>query len=90
MTITIQFQYTPDGKREAAPVLATEGIKTPPLVLIGSADSTVPPELSQKLAGQWGGVTDIKTYPGEDHDLLLHNNSSWTDIASFLRTLEQK
>jgi pimeloyl-ACP methyl ester carboxylesterase len=64
------------------------GIKTPLLVLIGSADSVVPPELSQKLAGQWGGVTDIKTYPGEDHDLLLHHNSSWTDIAAFLRTLE--
>jgi pimeloyl-ACP methyl ester carboxylesterase len=66
------------------------GIKTPLLVLVGSADPVIPPELSLKLAGQWGGVTDIKTYPGEDHDLLLHNNSSWTDIKAFLQTLEQQ
>ena len=66
------------------------GIKTPLLVLIGSADPVVPPELSQKLAGQWGGVVDIKTYAGEDHNLLLHNNSSWTDIAAFLQTFASK
>ena len=66
------------------------GIKTPLLVLVGSADPVIPPELSQKLANQWGGAADIKTYPGEDHDLLLHNNSSWSDIAAFLKTLGAK
>jgi pimeloyl-ACP methyl ester carboxylesterase len=65
-------------------------IKTPLLVLVGSADSVFPPELSQKLAGQWGGAVEVKTYPGEDHDLLLHPNSSWADIAAFLQTLKQK
>jgi hypothetical protein len=64
------------------------GIKTPLFVLIGSADSTVPPELSQKLAAQWGGPVEIKTYPGEDHDLLLHANSSWADVSAFLQSLE--
>jgi pimeloyl-ACP methyl ester carboxylesterase len=62
-------------------------IKTPLLVLVGSADSVFPPELSQKLAGQWGGAVEVKTYPGEDHDLLLHDNSSWADIKAFLQTL---
>jgi dienelactone hydrolase len=63
-------------------------IKSPLLVLLGSADSTVPPELSQQLAGQWGGAVDVKTYPGEDHDLLLHSNSSWADTAAFLQSLK--
>jgi uncharacterized protein len=63
-------------------------IKTPLLVLSGAADPVIPPELSQKLADQWGGAVDIKTYPGEDHDLLLHNNSSWADITAFLRMVE--
>jgi pimeloyl-ACP methyl ester carboxylesterase len=65
-------------------------IKTPLLDLVGSADSVFPPELSQKLAAQWGGATNIKTYPGEDHDLLLHHNSSWADIATFLQALARK
>jgi pimeloyl-ACP methyl ester carboxylesterase len=65
------------------------GIKTPLLVLVGEADSVFPPELSQKLAGQWGGAAEVKTYPGEDHDLLLHHNSSWADISAFLQTLGQ-
>ena len=65
-------------------------IKNPLLVLIGTADATIPPALSQKLSDQWGGATDIKTYPGEDHDLLLHANTSWADIAAFLQTFETK
>jgi uncharacterized protein len=77
-------------KRYFNSISRAPGIKTPLLVLIGSADPVIPPGLSQKLAGQWGGVTDIKTYPGEDHDLLLHNNSSWADVATFLQTLKQK
>ena len=66
------------------------GIKTPLLVLIGSSDPVIPPELSQRLANQWGGAVDVKTYPGEDHDLLLHHNSSWADIKDFLQTLAQQ
>ena len=77
-------------KRYFDSISRAPGIKNPLLVLIGSADPVIPPELSQKLAGQWGGVTDIKTYSGEDHDLLLHNNSTWADIKAFLQTLEQK
>jgi uncharacterized protein len=66
------------------------GIKTLLLVLVGSADSVFPPELSHKLAGQGGGTVDVKTYPGEDHDLLLHHNSSWTDVKTFLQTLARQ
>jgi hypothetical protein len=65
-------------------------IKNPLLVLIGAANSTNPSALSQKLAGQWGGANEIKTYPGEDHDLLLHANSSWADIGTFLQTLARE
>jgi uncharacterized protein len=64
------------------------GITTPLLVLIGTDDLVIPPEMSQKLADQWGGAVDVKSYPGEDHDLLLHNNSSWANISDFLKTLE--
>ena len=75
-------------KRYFDSISRAPGIKTPLLVLIGSADPVIPPELSQKLAGQWGSAVDVKTYLGEDHDLLLHHNSSWADIGAFLRTLE--
>ena len=60
------------------------GIRSPLLCLIGAADPVVPPTLSLKLAGSWGGQTEIKSYPGEDHNLLLHDNSSWADIMAFL------
>jgi uncharacterized protein len=60
------------------------GIHSPLLCLIGAADPVVSPALSLKLAGSWGGETEVKSYPGEDHGLLLHDNSSWADIAAFL------
>jgi dienelactone hydrolase len=63
-------------------------ITTPVLCLIGAEDTTIPPELSFRLMDAWGGKTTVKTYPGEDHGLLLHDNSSWTDIADFLHTIQ--
>jgi pimeloyl-ACP methyl ester carboxylesterase len=63
---------------------AAPGIHSPLLCLIGAADSAVPPALSLKLAGSWGGEREVKSYPGEDHNLLLHDNSSWADIMAFL------
>ena len=60
------------------------------LCLIGSADAFVPPELSVRLASAWGGATKVITYPGEDHGLLFHNNSSGADIAAFLHSIESK
>ena len=66
------------------------GITTPMLCLIGSADAFVPPELSVRLASAWGGATKVITYPGEDHGLLFHNNSSGADIAAFLHSIESK
>ncbi len=65
-------------------------IKTPLLTLIGATDPVVPPDLSHKLVSQWGGAVEVKTYTGEDHDLLLHANSSWVDISAFLQTIGQK
>jgi uncharacterized protein len=66
---------------------AAPGIHSPLLCLIGAADPVVPPALSLKLANRWGGETEVKSYPGEDHNLLLHENSSWADIAAFLGRL---
>lgn len=60
-------------------------IRSPLLVLIGADDTAVPPALSQRLASNWGGQTTVKIYEGENHGLLLHENSSWSDIAKFLQ-----
>ena len=64
-------------------------IRSPMLCLIGSADQAVPNERSLKLVSQWAGETVVKTYPNEDHGLLLHNNGSWADIRAFLRRFER-
>jgi hypothetical protein len=61
------------------------GIRSPLLCLVGAADPVIAPERSLKLAQSWGGETTVKTYPGEDHGLLAHENSSWDDIEAFLK-----
>ncbi len=62
-------------------------IRSPLLCLIGAADPVIPPERSLRLVSQWGGETVVKTYPGEDHGLLLHENSSWDDISAYLASV---
>lgn len=64
-------------------------IRSPLLCLIGAADPVIPPERSLRLVGRWGGETMVKTYPGEDHSLLLHENSSWDDISAFLASVAE-
>lgn len=63
-------------------------ITTPLLCLIGANDQAVPPERSLRLANMWGGNTMIKTYPSEDHGLLLHSDIIWSDIAAFLEKID--
>ena len=63
-------------------------ITTPLLVLMGSLDTNVPPELSKRLADLWGGDVKAIEYPGEDHGLLFHKNNSLKDIRDFLARLE--
>lgn len=85
------FLYAPLSgimKRYFDSISRAPGIRSPLLCLIGSADPVVSPALSLKLAGSWGGETVVKSYAGEDHGLLLHGNSSWTDIAAFLHRFE--
>lgn len=65
------------------------GIRTPMLSLIGSEDTFVPPDLSQNLADAWSGEVKVLVYPGEDHNLLFHENNSWSDILTFLDGLVQ-
>jgi hypothetical protein len=65
-------------------------IHSPLLSLVGSADQAVPAELSFKLVDQWGGPTTVKVYKGEDHGLLLQDNSSWKDIQAFLQEINGK
>ncbi len=62
-------------------------IHTPLLCLIGATDPVIPPERSLRLVSQWGGEKTVKTYDGEDHSLLLHENSSWDDILIFLASV---
>lgn len=64
------------------------GIHTPLLCLIGSDDVFVPPKRSLDLVNAWGAETKVISFPGEDHGLLFHNNSSWTDILDFLEYIE--
>ncbi len=63
------------------------GIKTPLLVLMGSLDTNVPPELSRRLAEFWGGDAKVVEFPGEDHGLLFHQNHSWDKISEFLNSI---
>jgi pimeloyl-ACP methyl ester carboxylesterase len=63
-------------------------IQNPLLCLIGSLDTNVPPDLSLRLVSQWGGASTVKTYQGEDHGVLMHDNASWTDIADFLQSFD--
>jgi pimeloyl-ACP methyl ester carboxylesterase len=75
-------------KRTFDSISRAPAITSPMLCLIGSADTSVPPESSRRLVDQWGGRTTVKMYQGEDHGLLLHDNSSWADIAVFLQSIE--
>lgn len=63
-------------------------IETPLLCLAGSDDPMISPELSRHLAAAWSGEATVIEYPGEDHALLFHENSSWTDITNFLQRFE--
>lgn len=62
-------------------------ITAPLFCLVGEKDQAIPPELSMKLVDLWGGTTRVQVYKGEDHGLLLHENSSWDDILAFLEAL---
>jgi hypothetical protein len=64
-------------------------IDTPLFALVGTADTAVLPERSLKLVEGWGGETQVNQYEGEDHNLLMHENSSWRDIAQFLERVAQ-
>jgi pimeloyl-ACP methyl ester carboxylesterase len=65
-------------------------IHTPLLCLIGSEDVFVSPARSSNLVNAWGGETKVISFPGEDHNLLVHANSSWADILEFLKEIEYR
>ena len=65
-------------------------ITAPLFCLVGGQDQAIPPELSMKLVDLWGGTARVEIYEGEDHDFLIHENSSWDDILSFLEELGGK
>ncbi len=64
------------------------GMKSSMLCLTGSNDTFVPTALSQRLVTAWGGKVTAIEYPSEDHFLLFHENTSWTDIAIFLHGID--
>ena len=69
-------------------VLAPE-IHTALLCLAGLNDTFVPPIFSRRLTDAWAGKVTMIEYPGEDHSLLFHPNSSWPDINKFLDDVRQ-
>jgi pimeloyl-ACP methyl ester carboxylesterase len=74
-------------KRYFDSVSRAPAILSPLLCLAGSSDRVISPELSRRLADEWGGEVTLIEYPGEDHGLLFHANSSWMDILGFLKKL---
>jgi fermentation-respiration switch protein FrsA (DUF1100 family) len=48
-------------------------LKVPALVLVGEADTLVPPEHSERLAKAWGGTVERSRFPGMGHnDVSMH------------------
>ena len=46
------------------------GIRVPALVVIGSADTTIPPSHSKRLAAAWGGPHEEVVFEGKGHNDL--------------------
>jgi pimeloyl-ACP methyl ester carboxylesterase len=65
-------------------------IQTPVLILVGSNDTSILPDLSHGLADAWRGEVKFIEYPGEDHGLLFHTNNSLKDIGNFLQSIDLK
>jgi uncharacterized protein len=85
------FPYIPLGfmnKRFFDAISLAPYIKTPLLCLTGEKDTSNPPHLAQNLFEKWGGEKIDKFYKNEDHHLLFHENTSWTDIKVFLKKFE--
>ena len=65
------------------------GIAVPMLCLIGSRDTTIPPEVSRRLVAAWGGPTTVTLYEGENHSLPKHSAQAWSDVATYLNSLDR-
>lgn len=61
-------------------------IDKPLLVLIASNDGVIPPALSRKLAGKWGGEVVIREIEG-DHNSICSNDNLWQAVDNFINSL---
>ncbi|MFW5845401.1 MAG: alpha/beta hydrolase [Planctomycetota bacterium] len=60
----------------------------PLLVLLGTADRTVPPSHSQALAALWPGLVTVVELPGSSHNDTAAHPDYWPAIATFIGALE--
>lgn len=62
-------------------------IRAPALFLMGSADTTIPPRHSERLASQWGGPVERVTFEGFGHNDIDINPRYPATILAFLDRL---
>ncbi len=59
-------------------------VKVPALMLVGEADTLIPPAHSRRLAAAWGGPVDLVAYPGFGHNDVHLNPRYDAAIHAFL------
>ncbi len=63
-------------------------VKVPLLCILGTADATIRPVHSLKLAKKWGGPYKIHSFVGLGHNNLLDNTGVRRSMAQFLDTMQ--
>ena len=59
-------------------------VKVPALMLVGEADTLIPPAHSRRLAAAWGAPVELVAYPGFGHN-DIHMNPRYDDaVRAFL------
>jgi uncharacterized protein len=86
-----QFPFVPIDlilKHRFDSYLYAPAVKAPLLCILGSVDTTIPPAHSLKLAGKWGGPSEIHELTGFGHNDLMGSKEARQLIAQFLERME--
>jgi hypothetical protein len=59
--------------------------RMPLRVIVGDADTIVPPARSRALFDAWAGPKDWRVVRGADHNDIAAHDAFWTDVVAFLR-----
>jgi len=84
------YPHVPAGillKHKFDSVSKAPAIKAPLLVIMGTADTIIPPARSEALIAKWGGPVQSVIVPGADHNNLSLTPGYSRSIASFLLEL---